>query len=288
MFRPSLLFLALAASLFPASGQRILVYSEFQRVRPDGEVARADRVPARREILSPALPRNAYSTFRVAVEAPEAAPFTLHIAQNPENTVRATLYQEVYAKAGDEFLPDSTRPAAQPVTAALSPGQRVQTYLLDVFVPASAEPGRFRLELQLYASDRWTIYPMEMRIVAASAPSAGAAPRPSALQARADAPALDSLRAAYCAAPARPSSTTPLSAPAAFVARNAFQDILIAQSQQARTGRQAILDAILNAGAWPSLDAMCRLPAPAGAEWWLRFRAFLLQNLPVPRPAMLN
>lgn len=275
-----------------ASGQRLLVYSEFQRVRPDGEVARADRVPARREILSPAVARNAYATFRVCVEAPEGAPYALHIAQNPENTVKASIYQEVFVKSGDEFLPESTRLVAQPVSAVLSPGQKVQSYLLDIFVPAAAEPGRFRLELQLYADGRWIIYPMEVRIVAAAA--AGVAARDSGaaapVAARADVPVVEAVRAAYCGSPSRSGQggEAARSKVGSFVARNAFQDILMAKGREAETGRQAMLDAIVTAGGWASSGEMCRQPAPAGAEWWLKVRAFLHQGLPVARPAMLN
>jgi hypothetical protein len=43
------------------------------------------------------------------------------------------------------------------------------------------------------------------------------------------------------------------------------------------------LHQLLKAGGWTGVEQLCgqRQRAPRGAEWWLRFRDYLYQNLPV-------
>jgi hypothetical protein len=270
----------LAAAGIALSGQRLLMYSEFQRVRPDGEVAQADRVDHRRELISPAVARNAFTTWRIAVEAPPGAAYHLYIGQNPDDTAKVTLYQEEYSSQGEEWLPDRVKPQALPHSAVLSEGQKVQSYLLDVWIPDSAPVGRFRLEVQLNIADRWVIYPLEVRVQQAMAPAnaapAGPLPGPAS---RAD----QVVRAAACeftrSQPAA-KETQPLDRAAAFVNRNARQDLMIAKTQPA----EAIHALLLNASGFPALAALCEPapPAPKGAEWWLRFRDQLYQRVPVP------
>ncbi|MGB9611707.1 MAG: hypothetical protein ACPL7M_12105, partial [Bryobacteraceae bacterium] len=99
-------FLLLAAGASALNGQRIAVYSEFQRPRPDGEICRADRTMSRREILSPALVRNGRASFIFTVQAPPGEPYTVYIAQNPDNTAGATIYQLAYVDVDGEWIPD--------------------------------------------------------------------------------------------------------------------------------------------------------------------------------------
>ncbi len=170
MKRFALCVILLAAASIALSGQRLLVYSEFQRVKPDGEVVAADRVDHRREILSPAVIRNAYTTLRVVVEAPPGKPYHLYVGQNPDDTVQCTLYQEEYSRVGNEWVPDKVRMVMLPHSAVLGTDQKVQTYLLDVWVPESTPAARFRLEVQLNVGDRWIIYPMEVRVMKETGP----------------------------------------------------------------------------------------------------------------------
>jgi hypothetical protein len=270
----------LAAAGTALSGQRLLMYSEFQRVRPDGEVAQADRVEHRRELISPAVARNAFTTWRIAVEAPPGADYHLYIGQNPDDTAKVTLYQEEYTRHGEEWLPDSIKPQALPHSAVLSEGQKVQTYLLDVWIPDSAPVGRFRLEVQLNVAGRWVIYPLEVRVQQAMAPAKAAPTGPlPGPQSRAD----QSVRKAACEfirdQPAA-KDAQPLDRTAAFVERNARQDLLIAKTQPAA----AIHSLLLTASGFPALDTLCEMttPTPRGAEWWLRFRDQLYQRVPVP------
>lgn len=265
------------------SGQRVLVYSEYQRVGPDGEVVKADRVERRREILSPAVARNAWATFRVAVWVPNGSPYTIHIAQNPENYVQASLFQEEYARMGEEWVPDRVKPVTLPVSAALSEGQKVQTYLLDIFVPETVGEGRFRLEVQLYALEQWVIYPLEIRVmgVAAKEKEAARAPLPPP-EARSDAAVTAALRAELCGKGVAAEKLDPDTA-RAFVARNARQDLKLARQKRMESTPEMVEWQMLKAGGWASKAALCesKAAAPGGAEWWLRARGYLYQGLAV-------
>lgn len=270
--------LLLAASGAVLCGQRITVLSEFQRPGPDGGVVAADQTPARREILSPALVRNGWSSFLFTVEAPPGESYTIYVAQNPDNTARAVLYQLEYAGAGGAWIPDGLKPLQQPVQAVLSEGQKTQAYLLDLFLPESAPVERFRLEIQLHAANRWTIYPMEMRPMEAVAPAQPPLRGTLApVAARADSTAAQALRAALCGT--GESAEVTLDTLRAVILRNTLQDLALARRQAGEEGK-ALLETLPRAGGWPDREAFCRAgePAPRGSEWWLRVRGFLYQG----------
>lgn len=280
---PARLLGLLAVSAAVLSGQRITVFSEFQRPDPGGGVVPADRAPARREILSPALVRNGWASFLFTVEAPAGEPYTIYVAQNPGDTAKVDLYALQYAEAGGAWIPDGLKPVQQPVQAALPEGQKTQAYLLDLFLPASTPVERFRLEIQLHAAGRWTIYPMEMRPMEATAP----VPSPvrgtlAPVTARADATLSRALAAALC----KPGegAEVKLDTLRAVILRNALQDLALARSQPGGQG-ETFLEDLIRAGGWLSREAFCKDPGPAprGPEWWLRVRGSLYQGLPLPQ-----
>lgn len=280
---PPFCFLLLAASGAALYGQRVSVWSEFQRPRPDGEVVAADRVAARREILSPALVRNGWVSLLFSVEAPAGENYTVYIAQNPDATAQADVYQLEYSEHGGEWVPDGLKAVAQPVQAVLSDGQKTQLYLLDLFLAADTPVERFRLEIQLYAAGRWTIYPMEMRPVETIAPAA--APLRGVLApvaARADETLRLALRAALCEAGAGPVQR--LDSLRAVALRNALQDLAIAAQRGGGEASGSLLERLPRAGGWKSKEEFCasERPAPRGAEWWLRVRDHLYQGRPLP------
>ena len=83
--------LLLMSASFAARAQSLRVYSEFAQIDATGKVT----APAEpREILSPAIARNAFSSFQVVVDVPKGTPYQLYVAQNPENAVEVTLYRE--------------------------------------------------------------------------------------------------------------------------------------------------------------------------------------------------
>lgn len=159
--RTHLVLLALAAgAVFP---QPLKVYSEFARLDAQGQPV-APEFP--REILSPAIARNAFSSFQVVVQAPEGTPWRLYVAQNPENAVEATLYR---------IRGDRLEPVAQPAV-----GSNTEVLWMDLWAGKSAPVSRIKVEPQLFINNDWVIYPMEVRIMAASVPEgvrpAGTAP----------------------------------------------------------------------------------------------------------------
>jgi hypothetical protein len=266
------------------SAQNVRVYSEFVRVGPDGEVVAPDKVEKPREIISPAAQKNAFVTVRVAVEAPADTIYYIHLGQNPEKLVEMTLYQELYEPAGDgAFIPDKVQKVSLPHGAKLSEGQKVQTYLLDIFIPPKTPMTRIRLEVQLNVGDGWTIYPMELRVRDRTGPGGGRplGPMP-AVKARADAAILAPLREYVCSDPLSKRGPVALDTARGLMLRNIRQDIAMAREREKEEGAgvQAML---LKAGGWPSSEAFCQskgLPAN-GPEWWLRVRNYLYQGLPV-------
>ena len=165
---PPFLFLLFAAAL---SGQSIRVLTEFQRVDPFGKVVPADRAAdgRSREVLSPALGRHTFSTFHIVVEPPPGTPYHLYIGLNPEQTIDATLYKEIFESKDGKWVPDKLEKVELPYNGLVPekhiPGQTVEVFLLDLFVPGNAEVRRMKIEPQMWIPDRWILYPMEARIV---------------------------------------------------------------------------------------------------------------------------
>lgn len=157
----TIVLLALAAAAVGA--QPLKVYSEFVRLDPQG---RPTAPASPREILSPAIARNAFTSFQVVVEVPEGTPWQLYIAQNPENAVKATLYRE--AGGVLERVP-------QPVA-----GSGTQTFWMDLWADRTAPVERIKVEPQLHIHEDWVIYPMEVRIMEAAVPEGPALPEGSA------------------------------------------------------------------------------------------------------------
>ena len=96
----------------------IKIYSEFQRIDPFGQVVSADR-PRRegvapREILSPGLARNAHASYRAAVTVPPGTPYSLYLGQNPEGFLGVTMYKEVHALHGAQWVPDQLQQVSFP------------------------------------------------------------------------------------------------------------------------------------------------------------------------------
>jgi hypothetical protein len=149
--------LLLLRTLLPA--QSLQVFSEFQR-DPDG-------LPPPREIISPAVARNAFATFRVVIAAPANTTYFLFVGANPPGIVETQLYKENAA-----YL----EPVRSPGFGVIPSGQTTREYILDVWVPRRAEQGRrVRIELQL-KTGAWQIYPMELRVQSAAVPAIAAPP----------------------------------------------------------------------------------------------------------------
>jgi len=274
---PAILFLVLP---LVAAGQSLQVYSEFQRIGPQGKVIRVDRAATSREILSPAVARNAYASFHVAVSMPPGKTFTLYIGQNPDQAAKVDLYREVYVKNGNEWIPDGLEPAPLPYTGIVASDATTAAFWLDLWVSAQAVVQRIKVEPQLYFDERWITYPMEVRIKEARVPvlfrdPAGAARIP----ARADANVRDSLFRYLCGDQAPKAQSGPRTV-RSLIARNAAQDMALAQKLETRLGRERVVAEILTRLEAADASAWCAapvLPAKPGPEWYLKIRDFLFR-----------
>lgn len=218
-----------------ASAQTVQVYSEFARLSESGAVIS----PAEpREILSPAVPRNAFSTFQVAIETPPGTKYSVFLGQNPLDAVKATLYR----RNGDKL-----EPVGLPYGGVSS-----QVFWLDIWVDAAAPVRRVKVEPQVFIDDDWVSYPMEVRVSDMVMPDR---PASSAVVAS----PLEMANAFLCGGKARPIvSRTPVGAELQF--RNARQDVaLLAQSSPAQ--REEARKIIGGCG-----------PTPADPEVYLRLR----------------
>ena len=266
---------------FPAAcaAQSIRAVSEFKRIDPFGEVVAQDRPGLMREILSPAVPRNAYSSFRLVAQPPRGVPYYIYIGVNPESLARVKLYREIFEKHGDAWVADRLEPVELPynglVPEAHIPGQTVETFWLDVWIDGAAPVRRMRVEAQMWIPDRWIIYPMELRIVSAKArtavPELGAA---SPLSAPANASAGEVWRGLLCEFSEKKVPENALSL-RGLILRNARQDVSMAP--EAAADRAAALGV-------ESAEAFCRQVAspdaagPFGPEGYLRVRDGLLRS----------
>jgi len=275
-----LIFLLLAG---PVHAQSLRVLSEFQRVDPFGEVVAADRTPHPREILSPGVVRNAFASFRIAATVPEREPFFVYIQTNPPDIFEISLYEELYSKTGAGWIPDALERVKLPAFNTLPylplpiAGQNTVSYWLDVWVPAQTLVGRVRLEVLLKIGRGWVIYPMEVRVLAAVAPSVAehrAALPP--LEAPADAAVNGPWRKFLCNA-REPGRAERLSV-RRLIHRNAAQDLALARAGRSQNDLRAEL--ARRAGV-EDLKRWCRSPIAIGAqesEWFLPVRDWLYRR----------
>lgn len=255
-----------------ASAQSLRLYSELQRVDPFGQVVGPDRGAPPREILSPQAARGAFSSYLVAVRPPKEGTVTIHVGQNPEDTLQCTLYKASFTQSRQGWIPDRLDPVPQPfvfdlASAASVPGQTTIVLWLDVWVPPLAPPGRMRLELQMNWANRWIIAPTELRIEDAVVPKVtSVASELSPVDQPIDGAVFGAWRQAHC----KIDGTRVVSAAAAaqtiraMVARNAAQDITFTRARKPSDLRIQ--------------DAICGGRRPAGAtgpEWYLRLRSDL-------------
>jgi hypothetical protein len=145
----------------PVWSQPLSVYSEFARIDGSGKVT-APESP--REILSPAIVRNGFISFQVVVEVPGETKWLLFVGQNPENSVKVTMYRE---------LGGSLEPVELPYA-----GSGTQVLWMDVWTDGNAPVRRIKIEPELHINDDWVIYPIEGRVVDARIPP-GPSPVPS-------------------------------------------------------------------------------------------------------------
>jgi len=264
--------LSLALTL-PA--QELFVRSEFQRVGADGNVIPQDKVERPREILSPALARNGFASYMLTASIPAGIDYTLEVGQNPEDSVRVVLYRQHYNPNG---IPDRLEKATLPVQGKTMKEEHL-TFWMDLYVANEAPVRRLKIEVQLWVGDRWVIYPMEARLVAAQIPpfqlKFWGLPAP---EARADAAMISPWRDHLCRplkSEFQPTETTIR----VLQQRNIQQDVALTK----KLGRDIGIQAFVRAGIPPETalpDTWCAASpeqwrTPLNAEWYLKLRDHL-------------
>lgn len=248
--------------------------SEFRRVSPqDGTIGAADAAGAPREIISPAIVRNGFTSFSVVASGPPRQPYRLFIALNPDGLLRPVLAR--VAPDGMGLQPPLPKLEAE----GTFNDRGTALYWLDVWTPGATPVRRIRLEAQLSFANEWVITPLELRVMAATVPERPlpAAPR-AALAARPSSAVAQALFEQYlCGTPEPPRDRAAINGIPAKLQRNAGQDILIAQKLEGKEGgRSAVEPMIAKALERESVAAWCAQPAGArrlaDPEAFLRIR----------------
>ena len=233
--------LTLAASALCA--QTVQVYSEFAQLNDAGEVLAPENP---REILSPAVARNAFSSFQIAIQVPKGTKFLVYMGQNPDDAAKVTIYRRRAGKLEPVELPYS--------------GESSQVLWMDLWVDANASVRRVKIEPQVGIDGDWVTYPMEVRVM-----------EPVVQESAASTPGVASpfevMRAFLCGTKMRPVAN-PIPGGADLLFRNAQQDVALAA-----------------AGSLPLRDEMkkamggCNANPPADPEFYLRLRDYLFTPL---------
>ena len=262
----------------PVLAQSLRVVSEFQRIDPFGDVVPVDRTPQPREILSPGVARNAFASFHIVASAPEREPFFVYVQTNPPDAFQISLYKELYVKTEAGWIPDVLEPMKQPIFDTLPyfpmpiAGQTTSSYWMDIWVPADAAIERVRLEVMMKVGRGWLMYPMEIRVMPAVAPTikerqVGLPPAGE----RADAAVYGPFRNFLCRAhePGRKERLTVRR----LIHRNAVQDLALARALDDRAGD--FRTELLHRAGTADKKQWCQsppVPQPSGVEWFLRVR----------------
>src|SRR5579872_2173258 len=130
--------------------QSLRVYSEFAHITASGDAISPERP---REILSPAIVRNGFTSFQVVVQVPKGTAYWLHIGQNPEDAVRVSMYRESGPRLEKVDLPFQS--------------SSTEILWMDVWCDRTAPVRRIKVEPELNVASDWVLYPMEARVMEA-------------------------------------------------------------------------------------------------------------------------
>ena len=257
---------------------QVTVVSEFQRIDPFGNVVRPDRQGTQREILSPAVARNATASFQVIVEVAPGKHYYLHVGLNPEEAVKVRVYKEEFVLQRDgQWVADQLTPVDLPYLGKVGEsgiiGQKVDMFWLDVQVPRDAKVERIKVDPQLWVDERWLSYPMEVRVVATqvdgSLPTPG---EPAPLNFPVDASAQRVWRRKFCPSDEKNSAGNALTI-RHLVERNARQDVALRSRWTVEDVTRFL--GIKDAAHWCS---EAYTSSPKGPENYLRLRDRILRG----------
>ena len=235
------ILLGLAAGAICA--QTVQVYSEFAQISDAGEVVAPENP---REILSPAVVRNAFSSFQLAIQVPQGTKFVVYVGQNPENAVKVTLYRRGNGKLEPVELPYS--------------GESAQVLWMDLWVDANAPVRRVKIEPQVGINGDWATYPMEVRVMEPVVPDHSAFEQGAASS-------FEVMRAFLCGGGPRPrAGRVPIGAELRL--RNAQQDVALAAGSTDALRQEM-----------KKYMGGCSANPPADPEFYLRLRDYFFTPL---------
>ncbi len=146
------------------------------RSDPFGQVVAADRSanvrPAAKIALASA--REAYVSCRLLVTNAQPTAYTLAVS----GPLETSLYREWFHLLSKSklYYPDALIPAATPVRAQLPDpenrisGQTVQSFWLDIWIPASAKPGPYTVTAVLESGGKKSQLPIQVQVLDAVVP----------------------------------------------------------------------------------------------------------------------
>jgi hypothetical protein len=167
-----------ALAITTAAAADLKLLPEHVRSDPFGAVVARDRAgavePARSLTLE--APRAAYVSCRILVAKPEGGPYRLDV----KSPLAVDLFREWYhlLPARKLYSPDALVPVRLPLESQMpQPDNRVakqsvQSYWLDIWVPASARPGRYIVAVTLDSAGVTSRADVEVRVFDAVVPDA--------------------------------------------------------------------------------------------------------------------
>lgn len=274
-----LLLLTLAA----ASAQEIRVVSEFQLADPfDRYLQRPEGSPDPREILSPAVPRGGFISFRIIVDPGPRANgillngYQLHVGVNPDNVIAVAVYREVFGEIDGQWRPVKLEDA-KPIYIVERgsrdplPNQKVHTYWVDIYVKPDAKPQRMKVQPEILVGNRWIEYPIELRLLKGVFPLINYQKETILRRSENRLSTLASAMAVTGELPAEPITESGLT-PELLLRRNILQDALLWKRMK-RPAREALLRQMGVNSADELLQKVRENPDP---EYYLRFRDLLI------------
>lgn len=227
-----------------------------------------------REVLSPALPRQAWAVFHLIVFGPPGRPFQVHIGQNPEEFAKAELWRD------NEQLP-------LPFDSLIAPTGEDSVFRFRLWIGRDADVRRVKIEPQIHMDPAgWIIYPMEIRVVEATVPSG--------VKGQIFGSPLPGLKAYFCAAKPAPNasavsartlrsgpakSSPGLAAPATNLAFTGTVPMTLAQDFALASRRDpGEVRTVFERAVGRPVTAWCQDGVtPENPDWLLRFRDWLLK-----------
>lgn len=174
MIRRLALFCAFALT---SSAADIRLLPQYVRPDPFGAVVSFDRTAGSQPVatLTMEAPRASYVSCHVVVSMPETGPYRLTVT----SPLTYDLFREWYHYLPQQktYIPDALVPATSPLASQLPdpdnriPKQSVQSYWLDLWVPADTRPGPYRVSIALEAAGVVSQAQVELRVLNAVVPA---------------------------------------------------------------------------------------------------------------------